>query len=165
MRRLFALLVLFTALFHGVARGAPEDARALFERDWEWQLQHNPEYATTLGDARFNARLSDTTLAASKAALDHARSALGEARAIDRNGLGPQERLSLDLFIADKERQLALFAFHPFDPQPISAWDGLHVRLPRLVAQMPFATEEDYRNYIARLEALPAHVDGLVEQL
>ena len=165
MRRLFALLVLFTALFHGVARGAPEDARALFERDWEWQLQHNPEYATTLGDARFNARLSDTTLAASKAALDHARSALGEARAIDRNGLGPQDRLSLDLFIADKERQLALFAFHPFDPQPISAWDGLHVRLPRLVAQMPFATEEDYRNYIARLEALPAHVDGLVEQL
>ena len=165
MRRLFALLVLFTALFHGVARGAPEDARALFERNWEWQLQHNPEYATTLGDARFNARLSDTTLAASKAALDHARSALGEARAIDRNGLGPQDRLSLDLFIADKERQLALFAFHPFDPQPISAWDGLHVRLPRLVAQMPFATEEDYRNYIARLEALPAHVDGLVEQL
>ena len=165
MRRLFALLVLFTALFHGVARGAPEDARALFERDWEWQLQHNPEYATTLGDARFNARLSDTTLAASKAALDHARSALGEARAIDRNGLGPQDRLSLDLFIADKERQLALFAFHPFDPQPISAWDGLHVRLPRLVAQMPFATEDDYRNYIARLEALPAHVDGLVEQL
>ena len=165
MRRLFALLVLFTALFHGVARGAPEDARALFERDWEWQLQYNPEYATTLGDARFNARLSDTTLAASKAALDHARSALGEARAIDRNGLGPQDRLSLDLFIADKERQLALFAFHPFDPQPISAWDGLHVRLPRLVAQMPFATEEDYRNYIARLEALPAHVDGLVEQL
>lgn len=165
MRRLFALLVLFTALFHGVARGAPEDARALFERDWEWQLQYNPEYATTLGDARFNARLSDTTLAASKAALDHARSALGEARAIDRNGLGPQDRLSLDLFIADKERQLALFAFHPFDPQPISAWDGLHVRLPRLVAQMPFATEDDYRNYIARLEALPAHVDGLVEQL
>lgn len=165
MRRLFALLVLFTALFHGVAQGAPEDARALFERDWEWQLQHDPEYATTLGDARFNARLSDTTLAASKAALDHARTALTEARAIDRNALSPQDRLSLDLFIFDKERQLALFAFHPFDPQPISAWDGLHVRLPRLVAQMPFATEEDYRNYIARLEALPAHVDGLIEHL
>jgi len=165
MRRLFALLVLFTALFHSVARGAPEDARALFERDWEWQLQHAPEYATTLGDARFNARLSDTTLAAGKAALEHARSALGEARAIDRGSLNPQERLSLDLFIADKERRLALFAFHPFDPQPITAWDGLHVRLPRLVAQMPFATEEDYRNYIARLEALPAHVDGLVEHL
>ncbi len=165
MRRLFILLVLFTTLFHSVARGASDDARALFKRDWEWQLEHAPEYATTVGDARYNARLSDTTLAASKAALDHARSALAEARALDRSALGPQERLSLDLFIFDKERQLALFAFHPFDPQPITAWDGLHVRLPRLVAQMPFAGEEDYRNYIARLEALPAHVDGLLEQL
>jgi len=165
MRRILVLLALFTALFHSVARGASEDARKLFERDWEWQLQHAPEYATTVGDARFNARLSDTTLAAGKAALDHARTALDEARALDRAGLSPQERLSLDLFTADKERQLALAAFHPFDPQPITAWDGLHVRLPRLVAQMPFATEEDYRNYIARLDALPAHIDGLVEQL
>lgn len=165
MRRLFPLLVLLTALFHGVARGASEDAQALFERDWEWQLRHDPEYATTIGEHRFDARLSDTSLAASRAALDYANKALEEARALDRGSLSPQERLSLDLFIFDKERQLARFAFHPFDPQPITAWDGLHVRLPRLVAQMPFATEEDYRNYIARLNALPAHVDGLVEQL
>jgi len=165
MRRLFALLVLFTALFHSVARGASEDAKALFKRDWEWQLQQQPEYATTIGDARYNARLSDTSLAASKATLEHARTALADARALDRSGLNAQERLSLDLFMFDKERQLALFAFHPFDPQPISAWDGLHVRLPRLVAQMPFAGEEDYRNYIARLDALPAHVDGIIEQL
>ena len=90
---------------------------------------------------------------------------LVEARAVDREALEPQERLSLDLFIFDKERELALLAFHPFDPQPLTAWDGLHVRLPRLVAQMPFATEEDYRNYIARLQALPAHVDGLIETM
>ena len=165
MRRLLALLLLLTALVHSAARGASEEAESLFARDWEWQLAHAPEYATTIGDGRFNARLSDTTLAASKSAIDHARAALAEARALDRSSLNPQEGLSLDLFIFDKERQLARFAFHPFDPQPITAWDGLHVRLPRLVAQTPFASEDDYRNYIARLNALPAHVDGLVEQL
>jgi uncharacterized protein (DUF885 family) len=165
MRRLLALLVLFAALFHGLARGASGQAAALFERDWQWQLQTHPEYATTIGDGRHNDRLSDTSLAASRAARDTAKIMLDEARAIGREGLTPQERLSLDLFIFDKERQLALLAFHPFDPQPITAWDGLHVRLPRLVAQTPFASAEDYRNYIARLHALPAHVDGLVEQL
>ena len=169
-RSLLALLVLFTALFHGLAHAAPApgasgQAAALFERDWQWQLQTHPEYATTIGDRRHNDRLSDTSLAASRAARDTAKIMLDEARAIEREGSGPQERLSLDLFIFDKERQLALLAFHPFDPQPITAWDGLHVRLPRLVAQTPFATAEDYRNYIARLRALPAHVDGLVEQL
>ena len=165
MRRLLPLLVLLTALCHGVARGASEEAQALFERDWEWQLQTYPEYATTIGDGRFNARLTDTSLAASRVNIDYVRKALEDARALDRATLNPQERLSLDLFVFDKERQLARFAFHPFDPQPITAWDGLHVRLPRLVAQMPFATEEDYRNYIARLNALPAHVDGLIAQL
>ncbi|MFC5460134.1 DUF885 domain-containing protein [Massilia niabensis] len=165
MRRLLALLLLLTALFHGLARGASGQAAALFERDWQWQLHTHPEYATTLGDRRHNDRLSDTSLAASRAARETAKTMLEEARAIERAKLEPEERLSLDLFIFDKERQLALLAFHPFDPQPLSAWDGLHVRLPRLVAQTPFATAEDYRNYIARLHALPAHVDGLVEQL
>ncbi|MFC4929373.1 DUF885 domain-containing protein [Massilia sp. GCM10023247] len=165
MRRLLALLLLFTALFHGLARGASGQAAGLFERDWQWQLQTHPEYATTLGDRRHNARLSDTSLAASRAAREVAKTMLEEARAIERDGLSPQEQLSLDLFIADKERQLALLAFHAFDPQPLTAWDGLHVRLPRLVAQTPFENEEDYRNYIARLQALPAHADGLIEQM
>ncbi|MDB5935758.1 MAG: hypothetical protein JWQ01_3102, partial [Massilia sp.] len=45
------------------------------------------------------------------------------------------------------------------------AQDGIHLTLPRLVAQMPFATAADYRNYLARIDALPAHVDGLIEQM
>jgi uncharacterized protein (DUF885 family) len=60
---------------------------------------------------------------------------------------------------------LARAAIVPFDPQPITAQDGLQFRLPQLVAQMPFVTEEDYRNYLARLRALPRHVDGIIEQM
>ncbi len=165
MRRLFTSLVLFTALFHGLARSAPGPAAALFERDWQWRLEHHPEYATTLGERRYNDRLSDTSLAAVRARREHLRSMLEEARALDRAGLSAQEKLSLDLFVFDKERQLATLAFTPVDPQLLTSWDGLPVRLPRLVAQTPFATEDDYRNYVARLNALPAHVDGLIEQL
>ncbi|QNA90861.1 DUF885 domain-containing protein [Massilia sp. Dwa41.01b] len=165
MRRLFSLLVLLTALFHGLAQGAPGQAAALFERDWEWRLQTFPEYATSIGERRYNDRLFDTSPAAARARREHIKAMLDEARAIERTGLSAQERLSLDLFVFDKERQLGRLAFYPYDPQPITAWDGLHVRLPRLVAQMPFTSEEDYRNYIARLNALPAHVDDLIEQL
>jgi uncharacterized protein (DUF885 family) len=53
----------------------------------------------------------------------------------------------------------------PFDPQPITAQDGIQVRLPQLVAEMPFVTEQDYRNYIWRINSLPQYVDGLVRQL
>jgi uncharacterized protein (DUF885 family) len=165
MRRLFALLVLSTVLFHRAAHGGAGPAAALFERDWQWRLGQSPEYATALGERRYNDRLSDLSLAAARARREQLRLMLEEARAIDRAGLSPQERLSLDLFVFDKERQLATRAFTLIDPQPLTTWDGLHVRLPRLVAQTPFGTEEDYRNYLARLNALPGHVDGLIEQL
>lgn len=165
MRRLLTTLVLLTALSHGSAHGVPGPAAALFERDWQWRLEHQPEYATTIGERRYNDRLSDLSLAGIKARREHLRTVLEEARAIDRTGLAAQERLSLDLFIFDQERQLALLAFSPVDPQLLTSWDGLQVRLPRLVAQTPFAGEDDYRSYIARLNALPGHVDGLIEQL
>ena len=154
---------MLSALSH--AHGAPGPAAALFERDWQWRLEHQPEYATTLGERRYNDRLSDLSLAAVRARREHLRVMLDEARAIDRAGLGAQERLSLDLFVFEQERQLARLAFSLVDPQLLTSWDGLQVRLPRLVAQTPFANEEDYRNYIARLNALPGHVDGLIEQL
>ena len=165
MRNLFASLVLLAPLACGAADTAATEARRLFEREWQWQLRQQPEFATGIGEHRYDALLSDTSLAARAAAFEHTREALLDARKIERAELGAQDQLSLDLFIAARERQLAAGAFTAFDPQPISAWDGLQLRLPRLVAQMPFTSEADYRNYLGRLDALPAHVDGMVEQL
>ncbi|MEH6433502.1 DUF885 domain-containing protein [Massilia sp. DD77] len=173
MRHLFASLALLVPLAAGAvalgpatpAPSAAEQAGKLFERDWQWQLRRAPERATGLGEQRHNALLSDTSLAARAAALEHEREMLEAAREIDRGRLEGQALLSYELFLFDKQQRLDAGALTPFDPQPLTAYDGLQVRLPRLVAQMPFATEEDYRAYIARLKALPAHVDGLVEQL
>ncbi len=165
MRKLFASLVLLLPVVCGAADTASLEARRLFEREWQWQLRQQPEYATGIGEHRYDALLSDTSLQARSAAFEHARQALLDARKIDREQLGQEDQLSLDLFIAARERQLAAGAFTAFDPQPISAWDGLQLRLPRLVAQMPFTNEADYRNYLGRIDALPAHVDGLVEQM
>jgi uncharacterized protein (DUF885 family) len=164
MRRMFAILVLLAPLL-AAAQTATEQAHALFERDWQWRMLHQPELATTVGDHRYDGTLADTSLAASRTALDHERRMLDAIRAVDRGELAGQDRISYDLFVDDKERKLAAAAFYPYEPQPVTAQNGLQVRLPQLVAQMPFAREEDYRNYIARLEALPRHVDGLIEQM
>lgn len=165
MRKLFASIVLLVPFVCGAADTTTDSARRLFEREWQWQLRQQPEYATTIGEHRFDASLSDTSLAARAAAAEHARQVLAEIRQLERAELEGQDRISYDLFIAQRERLLAADAFTPFDPQPLSSVDGLQVRLPRLVAAMPFTSELDYRNYLGRLTALPAHVDGLIEQL
>jgi uncharacterized protein (DUF885 family) len=164
MRRLFATLILLGPLI-ALAADATDQAHALFERDWQWRLKHQPEFATSVGDHRYDALLADTSLAESTAASEHARRMLDLARQIDRAQLAGQDRVSWDLFTGDQERILARAAFVAFDPQPVSAQDGLQIRFPQLVAQMPFVTEDDYRNYIARLTALPRHVDGIIEQM
>jgi uncharacterized protein (DUF885 family) len=164
MRRLFATLILLGPLV-ALAADATDQAHALFERDWQWRLKHQPEFATSVGDHRYDALLSDASLAEEAAAIEHARRMLDLARQIDRAQLAGQDRLSWDLFTGDQERILARAAFIAFDPQPVSAQDGLQIRFPQMVAQMPFFTEGDYRNYIARLNALPHHVDGIIEQM
>lgn len=165
MRKLFASIVLLAPFVCGAADTTADSARRLFEREWQWQLRQQPEFATAIGDYRYDALLADTTLAARAAAAEHAREVLAEIRQLERAELEGQDRVSYDLFIAQRERLLAADAFTAFDPQPLNSVDGLHLRLPRLVAAMPFTSELDYRNYLARLAALPAHVDGLVEQL
>ncbi|HEU4375358.1 MAG TPA: DUF885 domain-containing protein [Telluria sp.] len=147
------------------ADGADQQASALFASDWQWRLQHQPEFATTVGDYRYDATLSDTSLAGSRAATAHERKMLDQARLVERDRLTGQNPLSLDLFVAQKERQLKAAAFYPYIIQPLTTQNGIQLNFPRLVAQMPFATETDYRNYLSRIDALPAYVDGLIEQM
>jgi len=148
------------------AEAAPaEQAARLFEQDWEWQLRRHPERATALGIHRYNAWLTDTSLAARKAAVEHARQMLAAAQKIERAALKDQDLVSYDLFVRDKQVALADASLTAFDPMPLTAFDGPQVTLPRLVAQMPFASGADYLTYIARLQAVPAHIDGIIEQL
>lgn len=166
MRRLFAICVfMFAPGGAWAADSADQQARALFASDWQWRLQNQPEFATTVGDYRFDATLSDTSLAGSRAATAHERKMLEQARLVERDRLTGQSLLSYDLFVAQKERKLKAAGFYPYSVQPLTAQDGIHLNFPRLVAQMPFATETDYRNYLARIDALPAYVDGVIEQM
>jgi uncharacterized protein (DUF885 family) len=166
MRRLFAICVfMFAPGAAWAADSADQQARVLFASDWQWRLQNQPEFATTVGDYRYDATLSDTSLAGSRAATAHERQMLEQARLVERDRLTGQNLLSLDLFVAQKERKLKAAGFYPYSVQPLTTQDGIHLNFPRLVAQMPFATETDYRNYLARIDALPAYVDGLIEQM
>ena len=166
MRRLFAICVfMFAPGAAWAADSADQQARALFASDWQWRLQNQPEFATTVGDYRYDATLSDSSLAGSRAATAHERKMLEQARLVERDRLTGQNLLSYDLFVAQKERKLKAAGFYPYSVQPLTAQDGIHLNFPRLVAQMPFATETDYRNYLARIDALPAYVDGLIEQM
>ncbi|MBC7685264.1 MAG: DUF885 domain-containing protein [Bdellovibrionales bacterium] len=166
MRKLFALtIVLLAPLVVMAGDGADQQASSLFEADWQWRLQNQPEYATGMGDYRYDASLSDTSLAASRAAIAWQRKSLEQARLIERDKLSGQNQLSYDVFVYEKELLLRGAAFYQYNPQPLTSLQGIHISFAQLLAQMPMATEADYRNYLARLDALPAHLAGITEQM
>lgn len=137
----------------------------LLESDWQWTLSHAPEFATSLGDTRYNHKLSNTTLAAQRVATRHQQDMLKEARKINRSALSGQDLISYDQFIVEKQLAIDAAVFYPYTVQPVTQLDGIQITLPNLVTQTPFHSAYDYHSYLARLHALPAYVDGLIEQM
>jgi len=161
---LTVLLTFFLAPFSHAAT-PQQQLNVLFDSDWQWSMRHAPEAATAVGDNRYNDRLSDVSLAASLAGNAHQEQMLVQAKRIDRSKLSGQDLLSYDLFIYEKQKNIQAAKFYPYNPEPISQLSGVQFEFPQLVAQTPFKTAKDYRNYLGRLRALPKYVDGVIAQL
>src|ERR1039458_666667 len=88
------------------AQGATESvavrSRALsqlFNDIWQDKLRHDPEYATYLGDKRYDAELTDYSPSAINDALARGRGYIDRLSAIDSNGLPQQQQLSAELML------------------------------------------------------------------
>src|ERR1700744_1195050 len=128
---------------------------AVFSDYWEQQLKDSPEFASTLGDKRYDDQLSDYSVAGYNAQLQHDRVFLDRLGAIDTDGLPAQEQLSKDLLVRKLVDEQEEARFKPWE-MPVSQFRGLHLELPQLVPQLSFDTADDYDHYIARLGKIPA---------
>ncbi|MGB7196161.1 MAG: DUF885 domain-containing protein [Collimonas pratensis] len=166
MRKIVFVLTLILALTPFSYAATPQQQlNALFDSDWQWSLRTAPEMATAVGDNRYNDRLSDVSPTASLAANAHQEKMLAQAARIDRSKLSGQDLLSYDLFIYEKKKNIQAAGFYPYNPSPLTQLSGVQFDFPQLVAQTPFNDAKDYRNYLARLRALPKYVDGVIAQL
>lgn len=85
----FGFTLLFTLLLAPLSHAATpqQQLNALFDSDWQWSMRNAPEFATAVGDNRYNDRLSDVSLAAGLAGNAHQKQMLIQAKRIDRTKL------------------------------------------------------------------------------
>ncbi|MGB6610904.1 MAG: DUF885 domain-containing protein [Acidobacteriaceae bacterium] len=126
----------------------------LFAQIWEDRLSHSPEFASTIGDTRFNDQLSDYSVEAYNQQLARGRGYLRQLGEIDPAGLTDQEVLSKDLMVRQLIEDQEESAFKPWE-MPVNQFSGLHLSLPQLVPRLSFTTAKDYEDYIARLNKVP----------
>ena len=153
-------MTLALALLLSAAAASPDlDARrsqlkALLAEQWEYNLKNSPEFASSLGDKRYNDKLSDFSEKHVYEDLEVTKQFLGRFDAVDSTGFPEQEALDKALMVRQLREELEGARFKDWE-MPVSQFGGIHINAPQLVSILPFDTVKDYEDYVARLKALP----------
>jgi uncharacterized protein (DUF885 family) len=133
----------------------------LLSERWEYVLRTNPEFASVLGDRRYNDQVSDDSEEAVRADLAMVRKFLTRFEAIGTRAFSEQERLNHDLMVRDLRGDLEGAKFNSWQ-MSVNQMGGIHLNAAQLPSMLPFATVKDYDDYIVRLGKLPKSMDDTI---
>jgi uncharacterized protein (DUF885 family) len=136
----------------------------LLAEQWEYNMKTHPEFASILGDHRYDDRWSDPSPAAIKADFAEQKKFLEKFSAVDTTDFPEQEALSQQLMVRDLQQNQDNMKFEDW-LMPINQMSGPHIQLPQFVSLLRFTTVADYDNYLKRLEQVPALLDTLTALL
>ena len=136
---------------------ASETLHRFFAEEWERSLRESPESASYRGDKRYNDRWTDDSLAAIQARQAADRDALAKLRTIDRGALSAQDRLSYDVMAWQLERAVERQKFNEWQ-RPLNQRGGVQT-LEEIAEVLPFASTQDYRDWLKRMAAVPTVVE------
>jgi uncharacterized protein (DUF885 family) len=135
---------------------------ALLAEQWQHQLQNSPEFATILGDLRYNDRWSDLSLAHAAAENKVAADYLERFEAIDTTGFSDSDKLNQQLMVRQLKDQLRGYQLKLYE-MPLDQMSGIHLQLAGFVSSIPFDNTKEYEDYLARLKAVPKGFDQVTE--
>ena len=136
----------------------------VFHDYWEDRLKHDPEFASIIGDKRYNDQTSDYSVQAYNDRLAREQKFLMRLAVIDPTGFTEQEKLSQELLIRKFEMNQEASEFKEWE-MPINQMGGIYSDYPDLAAELSFTTVKDYDDWIARLRALPTAFAQVTENM
>ena len=126
----------------------------VFHEYWEDRLKHDPEFASEIGDKRYNDQTSDYSVQAVNDELAREQNYLLRLASIDSTGFTDQEKISQELLIRTFEMDQEAAEFKEWE-MPVDQMGGIYRDYSDLAAELSFTTVKDYDDWIARLRALP----------
>ncbi len=135
---------------------------ALLAEQWQHMLQNSPEFATILGDLRYNDRWSDLSLAHAAAENKATADFLKRFEAIDTSGFSDTDRLNQQLMVRRLKDRLKAYDLKLHE-MPLEQMSGIHLELAGFVSSIPFNNTKEYEDYLARLKAVPKGFDQVID--
>ena len=127
---------------------------ALFEEQFEQTLRNGPEFATAIGDYRYNDRLSDEGIAQHAKENEENKAYLARLRAIDTTDFPDQDLLSHQLMVRRLQQAIENYGLKNYE-MAVNQQNGIHTQLSDLPNQVPLDSVKHYDDYIARLHQIP----------
>ena len=150
------------------ANAIAQQLEGLYEEFWEEQLKLNPVQATFVGDPRYNDQLPNFLAAEFRQQThDFNQKWLDRVSAIEGTALEGQARLSYDIFVRDLKNLLEGERF-PGWLQPVNqfgSFASFFAQLGSGTSAQPFATVQDYDNWIKRASAAPVIFDQAIANM
>ena len=136
---------------------AADRLHKLFDAEWEYTMRESPEWASQLGDKRYNDRGSDASLANIEKRHQHSLEVAQQLAAIPRTGLSQTDQINYDMFKRDLDDEAGDYKFKTY-LLPLNQREGIQT-LDSFTYSLTFNTAKDYEDWIARLNAFPARMD------
>lgn len=134
---------------------------SLLAEQWQHTLQNSPEFATILGDLRYNDRWSDFSLAHAAAENKVTADFLKRFEAIDTRGFSDTDKLNQQLMVRQLKDSLKSYDLKLFE-MPLEQMSGVHLQMAGFVSSIPFDNIKEYEDYLARLKAVPKSFDQVI---
>lgn len=165
---LFALLLTANSLAISPQKSDVEARRKaldeLLAEQWEYTLSTSPEFASILGDKRWNDKMSDASLEAVQKDLAKTREFLTRFEAVDTGGFPEQEALNKALMVRGLREQLDNARFKNWE-MPVTQMNGIHIDLPQFVGLLQFTSAKDYDDYIKRMKEWPRLFEQIITNM
>ena len=126
----------------------------VFHDYWEASLEQSPEFASEIGDKRYNDRLTDYSEAAQDAWLAREQEFAERLKAIDPAGLSDEEQTSRTMLLRRVAMDQEAARFKEWE-MPVDQMHGIYANFPDLATHLIFTTGKDYADWIARLRLIP----------
>ena len=136
----------------------------LVDEQWQYVLRTAPEYASILGDKRYNDQVSDNSLAGARRDYEANEKFLRQFEAIDTAGFSDQEKINKALMIRNLRDNITNFEMKE-NEMPVTQMGGIHLFLGQLPQLLTFTTVKDYDDYLARLRKEPRQLDDTIETM
>jgi len=156
--RLLALLLLVLNFTPAQAADNPTvRLHSLFDRDWEYQMQHDPISASELGDRRWNDQWPDVSLNSLREQFQNGKQELQQLHAIERSKLSAEDQLNYDVFEYNVKDYVESEQYKWYLVRT-NTFSGIQT-VEGLVNSFRFETVKDYDDWLGRLHNFPAYMD------